>query len=48
MHVDVQLDDGPQASRKWGKYFGYTVTGGGATCTQDDPREVLIFFPVKV
>ena len=51
MHVDVQLDDGPQASRKWGKYFGYTVTGGGGTCicsAQDDPREVLIFFPVKV
>ena len=51
MHVDVQLDDGPQASRKWGKYFGYTVTGGGGTCicsAQDDPREVLIFFLVKV
>ena len=51
MHVDVQLDDGPQASRKRGKYFGYTVTGGGGTylCSaQDDPREVLIFFPVKV
>ena len=49
--MDFQLDDGPQASRKWGKYFGYTVTGGGGTCTcsaQDDPREVLIFFPVKV
>ena len=51
MHVDVQLDDGPQASRKRGKYFGYTVTGGGGTCicsAQDDPREVLIFFLVKV